>query len=609
MAKYSIERIVNAILSLKQLKKMSNYATSKVGKDVRVLSEPVDSCYSSHNYWNGVCIMLGKNFYPVAFEDTEDVDVNDLKDKYRHISKIIFGAYYHELFHLLFTPFGYASELVGRCNSYFQDFVHQVANILEDITIEGAGVYRYPFSEQYLLELREVFKLESQLKAVTSAIEDEPDNPGTLLAYLLHFCRGTNMSKFPEYKLWEDNKKFIEWGARKCIDTIDAETRAKRQVAFALELTKILDMKAPDKDNVENPDLSDIENQSNGFNKSSEGKGLSAVKNATGGNSYTKESGENSLRGNTTPQSGETTKQEKASLGGSGEDPCSNVDLTKASASMLANDEPVSRYSHFADKLNHYMDTRRYLPEYNKYVMLHDKQIRSVVSLIRKMIATNNEDWRHYQMNGKVDMSTIYKEGNYKVFKKRKAPQEAADLVFEILVDNSGSMRGTKSRLAGQALIIFCEALNRLHIPFSVDCFTESRAAITISLKDYNEPYDRVKTNLTLITEQYDCNKLSTFSGNIDEINLRYVADELALRKEKDKVLIVLSDGATCGDWRTLKKVAENIESSGISVLGIGLCDHNVSDIYRNSFIVETTEDLQNLGQFLNRYLIGKIFK
>ena len=39
-------------------------------------------------------------------------------------------------------------------------------------------------------------------------------------------------------------------------------------------------------------------------------------------------------------------------------------------------------------------------------------------------------------------------------------------LVFEILVDNSGSMHGSKAKLAGKALIIFCEALNRLRIPF-----------------------------------------------------------------------------------------------------------------------------------------------
>ena len=73
--------------------------------------------------------------------------------------------------------------------------------------------------------------------------------------------------------------------------------------------------------------------------------------------------------------------------------------------------------------------------------------------------------------------------------------------------------------------------------------------------------------------------------------------------KEKDKVLIVISDGATCGDWKDLKHVAEKIEKQGVTILGIGIFDSNVESIYKNNVVLRTQEDLETLGSFLNKYL------
>ena len=466
--------------------------------------------------------------------------------------------------------------------------------------------------------IKECFTQESQIDMVRQAITNEPESPGTMLAYLLHFCRETDMTQFPQYKLWEDNKAFIEWGAYKCINTIDPFLRTRRQLAYAMELCKILEMKEPSKDNMENPDMSKMESESQGLSsKSMGGIGSRATKplnNFTDvtekGPSYHKTKPQDTDDDIKAPEELKEMKAERNPNGGSSGGECpTNADLTKEGITMMANDDPVSKYSHFADKLNKYVKTEQYLPEYNKIVKQFETQIRQVVAIIRKMNATNNASWNHYKMSGKLDSSTFYKKDNYKIFKKKNAPAPAADLVFEILVDNSGSMHGTKAKLAGKALIIFCEALNRLHIPFSVDVFTEGNAAVTINLKDYNESYDRKKTNMTLFTEQFDCHALATWCGNIDEINLQYVSQDLLQRKEKDKVLIVISDGATCGSWKDLKVTAENIEKRGITVLGIGIFDNNVESIYKNHVILKEQKDLEALGAFLNKYLIGKIFK
>lgn len=613
---YPIDKVVNVILSLKNLNKMSNFATGKAGKDVRVLANMGSACFSHEDYWTGLNIQLGKKFYQETFNDRNDIPAVDLKPKYINIATILYGAYYHELFHVLFTPFKYAEQYTYKCPAYFRQFAHQVSNILEDITIEGTGVHRYPFTEPYINKIKECFTQQSQIDMLTDAITKEPDAPGTMIAYLLHFCRETDLSSFPEYKLWNDNKEFIEWGAYKCINTIDPYLRVRRQLSFALELCKILEMKQPSKDNMENPDMSQMSNESSSLtNKSMGGMGSKSIAPM---NNFT-DTAADGPSSSTQPQATDEDikvpegelKEQKAERGnGSSGGECpTNSDLTKEGITMLANDDPVSNYTHFADKLSRYVKTEKYMTEYTDIVRKHDKQIRQVVAIVRKMIAQNNTGWNRYQMSGTFDVKTAYKKDNYKFFKKKNAPNPVADLVFEILVDNSGSMSGTKAKLAGRALIIFCEALDRLHIPFSVDAFTEGNTAITISLKDYDETYSRTKTNMTLFTEQFDCRKLCTWSGNIDEINLHYVSNEIALRKEKDKVIIVISDGATCGSWRDLKQLADNIEGRGITVLGVGIFDENVQRIYKNNTVLKTTEDLEGLGAFLNKYLIGKIFK
>jgi hypothetical protein len=612
-----IIKFVNAALSLKQLKSMSNFATAKAGKDVRVLSNPDNQCFSYDDWYTGMNIQLGRRFYQDTFNDNKDVPVVEMKTKYHRVASILYGAYYHELFHVLYTPFKYAQEQTRRCNPYFKQFAHSVSNILEDITIEGTGCNRYPASIPYVEMIKECFTQESQIDMVRQAVTNEPESPGTMLAYLLHFCRETDMSQFPEYKLWSDNKAFIEWGAYKCINTIDPYLRTRRQLAFAMELCKILEMKEPSKDNMENPDMSKMESESEGLTqKSMGGMGSKATKNMGNftdttqqGPSYAKSKPQETDDDIKTPAELKEMKAQRDSNGGSSGECPTNADLTKDGITMMANDDPVSRYSHFADKLNKYVKTEQFLPEYNKIVREYDTQIRQVVAIIRKMNATNNASWNHYKMSGKLDSSTFYKKDNYKIFKKKNAPAPAADLVFEILVDNSGSMHGRKAKLAGKSLIIFCEALHRLHIPFSVDVFTEGNAAVTINLKDYNESYDKKKTNMCLFTEQFDCRPLATWCANIDEVNLQYVSQELLERIEKDKVIIVISDGATCGSWKDLKQTAENIEKRGVTILGIGIFDENVKDIYKSHVILKEQQDLEKLGAFLNKYLIGKIFK
>ena len=617
---YDTIKIANAILSSVNLEKLSNFASKALLRPVDVKTSPRGDCYSNCQWRsNEIEIVLGLAFYQEAFKDPNPVEDINLKPFYKKLSKIMLGVFYHELGHLLYTPFGYANRLTENASYNIREYVHFVCNILEDPTIENKIMFRYPFAKESIEETRKAFL--SYSSELESAIEHEPENSNTFLAYLLGVCRET--PNMPEYPLWKQHEDFLTKAIKKISLTNDAFLRTRREVAFALQILKILKYEEPDQNEIENPSETDWDNVDSS-SISSSGTGRTIIKSVMKGSNPAEDSSnvgmhQEDVEKNNKEDSSENKEDKKdceqktVKAGGHGNGNTSsspiNIDLTQANVKTLANDEPVSYYSHTAKRLSDYKDTHTLLPEYNLAVKKHMRLISKTANAIKTLYSLNTDTIQDRLMHGSLNMRAVYDPAEWRIFKDIIHKDTEAELVIEILVDNSGSMKGTKAKYAGQALVIFCEVLNRLHIPFSVDCFTENGSAITISLKDFSDPYDKVKTNMTLFTEQLDCRNLSTWCGNIDEINVRYVADKLSQRQEKDKLLVVISDGATCGSKDTLKKVADNIEREGISVLGIGIYDDNVEEIYTNHYMVKTQEDLDGLGEYLCSYLKSKIFK
>lgn len=620
MAKeFLLSKVIKSFLSSDRLYKFSRFARGYSGEYLNVVSTDEAGCYTNQDWYGNKRIVLGNQFYSEIFNLPDTVSYLDLKSRYKHMAQCYVAVFYHEFFHVLYTDMSYAKSMYDRMDKNFVNFAHSIVNILEDITIEGTGKKFYPYSNEYLDVLNEVHTRKEVLDKVAEEIKNNPDNPGTLLSFLLLLVRGYDVSLLPCYELYEKNKDFIKWGSFKCINSINARQRFNRQINFAKQLINILDLKTPDRTLIDEGtpgDYTDYDGPSKAISQTAKDilKPTELLSNYNKSNSRFENKPQDTLDDLVDEDLKEPTKQFQASRddhqetndGHSGFD---NTDLTKEAITTIANDDPVTRYTHIASRIDEFKNTTGYLSQYKTVVNRNEKQIRKVVAQIRKMKALNNTSWNKYKMTGKFDLSTIYKKDNYKFFKTKNAPSTEADLVFEILVDNSGSMSGKKSKLAGEALIIFAEALNRLHIPFAVDAFTEGSSCVTIKLKEFNDSYNKVKTNMTLLTEQYDVRELATFSGNIDEVNLMYVRDILNQQRQKDKVCIVISDGATCGSWKDLRKVAQSMEAQGITVLGIGVYDENVKDIYTNHLILKTQQDLEGLGAFLNKYLVRKIFK
>lgn len=181
-----------------------------------------------------------------------------------------------------------------------------------------------------------------------------------------------------------------------------------------------------------------------------------------------------------------------------------------------------------------------------------------------------------------------------KVFRQRKVT-DTLDTAVCLLVDCSGSMQGRKFNMACCAAGAFSGALKPLNIAHTVLGFTNTRVQddpMVWVFSDFNER----------ISEDQLISRFDRASGclweNTDGDALAYAQYVLSLRKEKRKVLLVISDGDPAGrdeagDIRAYtKQMVQDIEKSKIDVYGIGLLHDGVKNYYKNHIIVRDVSEL-----------------
>ena len=92
---------------------------------------------------------------------------------------------------------------------------------------------------------------------------------------------------------------------------------------------------------------------------------------------------------------------------------------------------------------------------------------------------------------------------------------------------------------------------------------------------------------------------LNYMSGNADGEAIVWCYDRLIQRREKKKVMVVLSDGSPCcgryGDiYGYTQEVVRKIENDHIAdIVGIGIEDRNVERIYKNSQVINNSDQLE----------------
>lgn len=178
-------------------------------------------------------------------------------------------------------------------------------------------------------------------------------------------------------------------------------------------------------------------------------------------------------------------------------------------------------------------------------------------------------NFRH-QSSGKLVTKDLWRIGmqDYNVFAKNSHPMER-DFVVEICWDGSGSMYGANQKFSAHACAIIEEAL-KPYVPLKIINFCTDDKVYHFVVKDFS---DKDKN----VNYAYSFNKYRFFDGcNKDGYTIRVATKELLKRPERDKLLIILSDGEPT-DYNggpkvgreDVKKAVKEARQQGIYVLTI----------------------------------------
>jgi cobalamin biosynthesis protein CobT len=171
----------------------------------------------------------------------------------------------------------------------------------------------------------------------------------------------------------------------------------------------------------------------------------------------------------------------------------------------------------------------------------------------------------------------------------------------------SGSMASAKSTYARDAAFLIASALQYSDVPFELSYFATDMSGNSLNgiVKTFDEPLTTIAKQKIAMMDMRQSRKLGhTYfecagTSNIDESAIFSVTNRFQERHEKTKLLIVLSDGATCGSESLLKLVVDSLPDYGIDVFGVGLYSDVVAKIYTDHILIDNNEDLQKLPKTL----------
>lgn len=293
------------------------------------------------------------------------------------------------------------------------------------------------------------------------------------------------------------------------------------------------------------------------------------------------------------------------------------------------------------DAIKEYDDKKHYTSctDYDQYMTMDEttvlsrdrekfcKALEGLVPILRRKIqmefqAAVRSPTRH-QKKGKIDARSLWKHGcgSERIFKRRLPKlQVHADLV--LLIDISGSMCGSKMRLAAQSAAAFSNVLDLIGVRHEVLAFTTVDSGVPeevsrrevlshITVKPLSKRYQSCIDNFVALGKGDHID----MRNNVDGEALLWAARRLCEFQQTGakKAIVVFSDGAPAAICRGgisllekhLKDAVTLIEGAGIPIAGVGIKSRCVEEYYPRNVVVN---DLENLGtEFLT--LIREILR
>lgn len=267
----------------------------------------------------------------------------------------------------------------------------------------------------------------------------------------------------------------------------------------------------------------------------------------------------------------------------------------------------------------------------NKRVTEMDEETRAMTGVMQKdierMMAAQSRVFNIAgQRSGRLSGAGLHRlvANDPRVFSKREEIR-AKDTAVVLLNDCSGSMRGSKVSTAMASSYALSSTLERVNIPHEVIGFTtgghwgcqiiphhvgqrvkdlaneDTRKSgvnfcrtVPIYMPIFKEFQERLNSEVKR-RFAYMRHVQPNLGANVDGESLEYAAMRLATRKEKRKVIIVLSDGFPAGarnDAEHLRMMTTKLTKMGFDLVGIGIESDAVERFYDNHLVLQSVTEL-----------------
>lgn len=241
---------------------------------------------------------------------------------------------------------------------------------------------------------------------------------------------------------------------------------------------------------------------------------------------------------------------------------------------------------------------------YNKIVGEYEDLINNSYKKLKALFAEDAEE-TVYKSSGKLSLKkTVSGTVTSKVFTKKVDPKDKSNMAVMLVIDESGSMSGTRIQRAKTAAINLAEIFKKLGIPLYVMGFTADTYVKKPS--GASEKADVVHHHYAMWSSApNDLLKLTSIhaeANNFDGYSIRYASKVLEKRPETHKVMIVISDGQpACNAYSSIsgysdtKDAIREARGKNQNVLGvaIGADIERLHDMYGNDFVfIKSSEDL-----------------
>lgn len=223
---------------------------------------------------------------------------------------------------------------------------------------------------------------------------------------------------------------------------------------------------------------------------------------------------------------------------------------------------------------------------YEAYVKDVEPYKRKLENILKKTIEHKQNAPRTNIMAGRLSrkLLPIVLDEKPRIFYKKNEKSKEFDAAFTLLIDCSASMQG-KMEETKRGVTLFHEVLKAFQIPHSIIGFWED----AMEVKEHYQPnYFHVIHAFT--DSFYERNgpkimQLEPQEDNRDGFSIRVATEELAVRREKNKFLLVFSDGEpAAANYNQNGIVDTNLavmeaRKQGIEVIGTFLADGEIGEL------------------------------